>query len=105
VIAIGTPGTQLTTSALANTVQSGIVSATGRKVPRADDRNTVLADLIQTDASIGDGMSGGPLVLVSTKQIVGVSTSYIHGQMDLGFAVSAPTVRRAVDEIVAKGSP
>ncbi|MBI2772884.1 MAG: trypsin-like peptidase domain-containing protein [Chloroflexi bacterium] len=105
VIAIGTPGTQLATQALANTVTVGIVSGTGRRVPRADDRNVVLSDLIQTDASIGDGMSGGPLVLVSSKQVIGVSTSFIRGQMDLGFAVSAATVKRVLAEILAKGTP
>lgn len=105
VIAIGTPGSQLAPQALANTVTVGIVSGTGRQVPRADDRNVVLADLIQTDASIGDGMSGGPLVLVATKQIIGVTTSFIRGQMDLGFAVPTATVRRVLDEILAKGTP
>ena len=83
----------------------GIVSGYGRRVLGADDRNVVLADLIQTDASIGDGMSGGPLVLVATKQIIGVTTSFIRGQMDLGFAVPTATVRRVLDEILAKGTP
>jgi len=109
VIAIGTPGSSLTSGSLANTlsntVTSGIVSATGRRIPREDLRNVILSDLIQTDASIGAGMSGGPLVLVSTRQVIGLNTFTIRSEADLGFAISAATVRRVADEIIAKASP
>lgn len=109
VIAIGTPGSSLTsgslTNTLSNTVTGGIVSATGRRIPREDVRNVVLTDLIQTDASIGSGMSGGPLVLVSTRQVIGLNTFTIRSEADLGFAISAATVRRVADEIITKTSP
>ena len=105
VIAIGTPGVGSGIAPLTNTVTLGVVSATGRRIPREDLRNVILTDLIQTDASIGEGMSGGPLVLVATKQVVGINTLLIRGQTDLAFAVSSITLRRVVDEILARAAP
>jgi putative serine protease PepD len=106
VIAIGTPGTQTASlaNALTNTVTSGIVSATGRRIPREDVRGVTLTDLIQTDASIGPGMSGGPLVLVSTKQVIGLTTLLVRGEADLGFAISSATVARVAEELIARGA-
>jgi S1-C subfamily serine protease len=106
VIAIGTPGVNgLTIGALASTVTSGVVSATGRRIPREDLRNVTLTDLIQTDALIASGMSGGPLVLVSTGKVIGLNTITVRGEGDLAFAISAATVRRVADEMIGKGTP
>jgi S1-C subfamily serine protease len=81
------------------------VSATGRRIPREDLRSVTLTDLIQTDALVASGMSGGPLVLVATGKVIGLNTITVRGEGDLAFAISAATVRRAADEIIAKGSP
>lgn len=106
VIAIGTPGVNgLTIGALASTVTSGVVSATGRRIPREDIRSVIMTDLIQTDALIASGMSGGPLVLVSTGRVIGLNTITVRGEGDLAFAISAATVRRVADEMIAKGTP
>jgi S1-C subfamily serine protease len=106
VIAIGTPGVNgLTIGALASTVTSGVVSATGRRIPREDLRSVIMTDLIQTDALIASGMSGGPLVLVSSGRVIGLNTITVRGEGDLAFAISAATVRRVADEMIAKGTP
>jgi S1-C subfamily serine protease len=111
VVAIGSPGVAgLTTSAtdlpvLENTVTGGIVSGKGRQVPRTDVRGVVLKDLIQTDAAINPGSSGGPLVWIATRQIVGLNTLVVrsNGQDGLGFAVSSNTVRAVANQLIEKG--
>ena len=106
VIAIGTPGVNgLAIGALSSTVTSGVVSATGRRIPREDIRSVIMTDLIQTDALIASGMSGGPLVLVSSGKVIGLNTITVRGEGDLAFAISAATVRRVADELIAKGTP
>ena len=101
VIAIGTPGSSATGGLLENTVTSGIVSATGRRIPRVDLGDIILADLIQTDASIGPGMSGGPLVLVETREVVGLMTLLVRGDANLAFAIPATTVLRVAEQLIA----
>ncbi|HET8569706.1 MAG TPA: trypsin-like peptidase domain-containing protein [Candidatus Limnocylindria bacterium] len=106
VIAIGSPGTSGRASGLlTNTVTAGIVSATGRSLPRPDVRNVQLTDLVQTDAAINSGMSGGPLVSVATREVVGLNTLVVRGSGEegLGFAVSAATVARVSAQLIAAG--
>lgn len=108
VVAIGSPGVAgLTTSlidlpVLENSVTAGIVSGKGRQVPRTDVRGVVLRDLIQTDAAINPGSSGGPLIWVAKRQVIGLNTLVVRseGQAGLGFAVSSNTVRSFVMELL-----
>jgi len=110
VVAIGSPGVAgLTTSltelpVLENSVTSGIVSGKGRQVPRTDVRGVVLRDLIQTDAAINPGSSGGPLIWVAKRQVIGLNTLVVrsNGQAGLGFAVSSNTVRAFVTDLLDK---
>ncbi|MGH2500058.1 MAG: S1C family serine protease, partial [Candidatus Limnocylindria bacterium] len=108
VIAIGSPGTpgRGGGTLLTNTVTSGIVSAIGRSLPRPDLRSVVLQDLVQTDAPINTGMSGGPLVAVATREVIGLATLVLRGSGEegLGFAVSATTVRRVSAELIARAT-
>lgn len=102
VIAIGTPGVAgLAPSALTSSVTSGVVSAVGRRLPREGMPGVVFTDMIQTDATIGPGMSGGPLVLVSSRKVIGLNSVRIENQVSYTFAVSATTVKRVVEEILA----
>jgi S1-C subfamily serine protease len=108
VIAIGSP-----LGDFRNTVTSGVVSATGRKL---DDSAPGLTDLIQTDAPINSGNSGGPLVNAA-GQVVGINTAVVRGAgagglfgaggsasaEGLGFAVPASTVRTVVDQLITSG--
>ena len=106
VIAIGSPGTSGRSGGLlTNTVTAGIVSATGRSLPRPDVRNVQLSDLLQTDAAINSGMSGGPLVSVATREVVGLNTLVVRGSGEegLGFAVSAATVARVSAQLISAG--
>jgi 2-alkenal reductase len=110
VIAIGSP-----LGDFRNTVTSGVVSAVGRKL---DDSSPGLTDLIQTDAAINHGNSGGPLVDPS-GQVVGINTAVVRGAgaspggifggggdvaEGLGFAIPSKTVRTVVDQLITNGS-
>jgi 2-alkenal reductase len=110
VIAIGSP-----LGDFRNTVTSGVVSATGRKL---DDSSPGLTDLIQTDAPINNGNSGGPL-MNAAGQVVGINTLVVRGASGaaglfgasssasaegLGFAIPSSTVRNVVDQLIATGT-
>ena len=88
------------------TVTAGIVSGLQRSIPAAAAQGQeALVDLIQTDAAISPGNSGGALVDVDGR-IVGVNIAYIPpstGAVSLGFAIPAPTVTRVVDELLEDG--
>jgi S1-C subfamily serine protease len=88
---------------LQNTVTTGVVSAKGRRVPETD--TIVLEDLIQTDAAINEGNSGGPLIWGATKQVVGMNTLVNRqaGSEGLGFSISSNTVRDISNELIKSG--
>jgi S1-C subfamily serine protease len=88
-----------------NTVTAGIISGLGRALPGAAERAPALIDLIQTDAAISPGNSGGALVNAS-GEVVGINVAYIPpavGAESLGFAIPAPTVRDVVEELLEDG--
>ena len=96
VVAIGNP------FRLQHTVTSGIVSALGRQNL---DIETV-EDFIQTDASINQGNSGGPLINFY-GEVIGINTAIIggsNGSVGIGFAIPSNLVKEAVDQIVEFGS-
>jgi S1-C subfamily serine protease len=84
-----------------NTVTTGVVSAKGRRVPESQD--IVLDDLVQTDAAINEGNSGGPLLWVAAGQVIGMNTLISAIGQGLGFAVSSNTVRAITDELIKNG--
>ena len=88
---------------LQNTVTTGIVSAKGRRVPETD--TVVLEDLIQTDAAINEGNSGGPLIWAATKEVVGMNTLVNRqaGSEGLGFSISSNTIRDISNELIKSG--
>jgi serine protease DegQ len=90
-----------------NTVTAGIISGLGRAIPAAAARGgQSLVDLIQTDAAISPGNSGGALVGPDGR-VVGINVAYIPpaaGAVSLGFAIPAPTVSDVVDELLADGT-
>jgi 2-alkenal reductase len=100
VIAIGSP-----LGDFKNTVTVGVVSATGRSIETMGGYQ--MEDLIQTDAAINHGNSGGPLVNLA-GQVIGINTLVIRGSTQdqaegLGFAVAANTVKAVSDQLIAKG--
>ena len=88
---------------LQNTVTTGIVSAKGRRVPETD--TVLLEDLIQTDAAINEGNSGGPLIWAATKQVIGMNTLVNRqaGAEGLGFSIASNTVRAIANELITNG--
>ena len=88
-----------------NTVTQGIISGL-RRTWRGE--GVVMEDLIQTDAAINHGNSGGPLVN-SLGQVIGINTSVIRqtsgGELveGIGFAIPSNTVRQVAKQLVEKG--
>ncbi len=88
-----------------NTVTAGIISGLGRAIPGAAQEAPALIDLIQTDAAISPGNSGGALVDAGGR-VVGINVAYIPpstGAESLGFAIPAPTVRDVVRQLLDTG--
>ena len=99
-IAIGNPFGYLLANAEA-TVTSGVISGVGRDIRSPDERQTLLADMVQTDASINPGNSGGPLVNAD-GQVIGVNSSIFSssgGSEGVGFAIPVDRVLRIVAEL------
>jgi serine protease Do len=85
------------------TVTVGVVSATGRDLSPQDGR--LYRDMIQTDAAINQGNSGGPL-LNALGDVIGVNSAIISqsgGSVGIGFAVPIGRVVRVVSELKEKG--
>ncbi len=81
------------------TVTLGIVSARGRTI--TTDRG-VLYDMIQTDAAINDGNSGGPVVNLN-GEVIGISTAIFRQAQGIGFAVSSSVAIPIIDSLIEHG--
>jgi serine protease Do len=104
-VAIGSP------SGFESTVTSGVVSGVGREFPPeltsgGTPERSALTDLIQTDAAISPGNSGGALA-DRDGEIIGINVAYLPpaetGAVNLGFAVPSDTAVSVADQLIEKG--
>ena len=83
-----------------STWTAGVVSNLGRSIE--EDTGVVLNDLIQTDAAINSGNSGGPLVNMA-GQVVGINTAIASSAENIGFAISTDTIIPVVQSLITEG--
>ncbi|MFN2197466.1 MAG: trypsin-like peptidase domain-containing protein [Anaerolineales bacterium] len=101
VIAIGSP-----LGDFKNTVTVGVISATGRSIDTGNGYQ--MEDLLQTDAAINQGNSGGPLVNLA-GEVVGLNTLIVRGvpgsavAEGLGFAIPINSVKVIAEQLIANG--
>src|SRR5215218_6761239 len=93
-IAIGNP------LGFESTVTAGVISALGRSLRAATGR--MIEDVIQTDAALNPGNSGGPLVS-SRGEVIGINTAVIMGAQGICFAVASNTAQFVLSEIIRHG--
>ena len=89
-----------------NTATAGIISGLHREIPGSAASSQSLVDLIQTDAAISPGNSGGAVVN-SRGEVIGISEAYIppqSGAVALGFAIPAATAVRVAEQLREDGT-
>ncbi len=102
-VAIGSP------SGFESTVTAGVISGLNREIPpelTGGQLETALVDLVQTDAAISPGNSGGGLADRS-GQVVGINVAYLPpnqtGAINIGFAIPSDTAISVADQLIESG--
>jgi S1-C subfamily serine protease len=102
-VAVGSP------SGFESTVTSGVVSGVGREVPSeytGGRQDSALVDLIQTDAAISPGNSGGALAN-QDGEVMGINVAYLPpsetGAVNIGFAIPSDTAISVADQLIESG--
>lgn len=87
-----------------NTVSTGVISGLARSIVAGDSRfgSEQLTDVIQTDASINFGNSGGPLLNIA-GEVIGVNTAIAAGAQNVGFAIPVSEARSVIESVETFG--
>ena len=88
-----------------NTVTAGIVSGTGRSLTATDSigmNSEQLSDMIQTDAAINSGNSGGPLVNAA-GEVIGINTATSASAENMGFAIPISSIKGMLAQLIESG--
>lgn len=87
-----------------NTVTSGIISGTGRTITAQVDSSSTetLTNLLQTDAAINSGNSGGPLVSLDGK-VIGINTAIIEDAQGIGFSIPTNETKGVMASVLKNG--
>jgi serine protease Do len=87
-----------------NTVSVGVVSGLSRSITASDQQGGVesLEQLIQTDAAINNGNSGGPLLNLR-GEVIGVNVAVASGAENVGFALSGNSIKTIVETVQTDG--
>jgi S1-C subfamily serine protease len=97
VLAIGNP------FGLGHSLTTGIISSLGRAIQApVESRQVIIEGIIQTDAAINQGNSGGPL-LNTDGELIGINTAMMSDATGIGFAVPVDTVRRVTGDLLTYG--
>ena len=89
-----------------NTVTAGIISGTGRTLTATDESGSLsenLVGMLQTDAAINGGNSGGPLVNAAAE-VIGINTAYSSSAENMGFAIPISSVKGMLAQLIETGS-
>jgi len=84
-----------------NTVSVGVVSGLGRTISASDQSSSfseTLEDIIQTDAAINAGNSGGPLLNLK-GEVIGIDTAMAQGAQDIGFAIPINMAKKDIEQV------
>jgi len=87
-----------------NTVSKGVISGLARSIQVMDSlgQQVVLNDVIQTDAAINRGNSGGPLLNLD-GEVIGVNTAMVSGAQNIGFAIPINKIKKAIEQAIETG--
>jgi serine protease Do len=88
-----------------NSVTSGIISGTGRELVASDSSGNAyekLSDMLQTDAAINGGNSGGPIVNAA-GEVIGIATAYASSSQTVGFAIPIASIKGIIKNVLENG--